>query len=130
MKAAIFKLGERVLHLAYNGAAMFSIEESHGGIKDLAGTLDGRVSKGYDATCEVAALLAEQGELVRRYYGHDPLPVVKADEIKLMLQPSRVAELAGAIFSAIELGYGRELDEGSDDEVDIGLMELAQKKTR
>ena len=38
--------------------------------------------------------------------------------------------LKRAIMTAIELGYGREVTSPADDEIDEGLAELNQKKTR
>jgi len=129
MKAIIYKIGNKTLYLAYNGEAMFAIEELHGGIKELPEKLNNKDRESFKSTCEVAALLAEQGELVRRYYGHEPQDIIAADDLRSIIQPSQIAEMTDAIFRSIALGYGSEIDRGKDDEIDLVLMELNQKKT-
>ena len=45
------------------------------------------------------------------------------------MRPFEIVELKRAIMTAIELGYGREVTTPGD-EIDEGLAELNQKKTR
>ena len=47
-----------------------------------------------------------------------------------MVRPFEIVTLKRAIMTAIELGYGREVTSQADDEIDEGLAELNQKKTR
>ena len=83
----------------------------------------------FSAACKAAAILAEQGELVRRGLGYDPEPMTDAETIAATMAPSEIAALKVAIPSALTLGYGREI-EADADEVDLGLAELnTQKKT-
>ena len=62
-----------------------------------------------------------------RYYF--PLDREK-DDFLLMVRPFEIVTLKRAIMTAIELGYGREVTSPADDEIDEGLAELNQKKTR
>ena len=52
------------------------------------------------------------------------------DDFALLTQPYEIVPLKRAIANAIKLGYGREITAPGDDEVDEGLEELNQKKTR
>ena len=129
MKAIKQKLGKHTLYLAFDGEAMFIIEEKHGGVKELTDKLLNSSRESFTAVCETAALFAERGELARRYYGYDPQEFVEATEIMQILQPAQIIELKGSVISAIELGFGREIKD-EEKEVDLGLLELnEQKKT-
>lgn len=128
MKATIFTLAGREVTLAFTGEAMFTLREKYGEVANAVTAYAPDTREAMDAAVEVAALLAEQGELARRAFGHDPREIVSADTIKATLAPSEIYTLKAAITTAIELGFGREVK--NEDEVDLGLAELqAQKKT-
>jgi hypothetical protein len=129
VKAVKVTIGKKKYYLAYNGTAMFEIQDMYGGLKQLMDLLGENNRKSFDAVCEVTALLAEQGELSRRYYGHDRQDIITSDEIKAIIQPMEIADLITSIHQAASLGYGRELDTDNEDEVDLGLLEINQKKT-
>lgn len=129
MKAVKITLAGREHYLAFTGEAMFQIEEKFGGATKLLKTMKGNTREAFSAACEAAAILAEQGELARRHMGYDKAPIIDAETIQATTAPSGIADLKLTIPAAIELGYGREVKEESD-EVDLGLAELnAQKKT-
>ena len=129
MKAVEIKLNERGYYLAFNGEAMFKIQEDFGGSENLIDILKQNTRESFVTLCEVVAFLAEQGELVRRYMGYDPNETLKSETIKNSVQPSDIFGLKLAVARAIALGYGREIDPSSKDEIDLGLNELKQKKT-
>jgi len=96
---------------------------------EMIEAIKGDTREGFSAACKAAAILAEQGELVRRSLGYDPEPMTDAETIAATMAPSEIAALKVAIPSALTLGYGREI-EADADEVDLGLAELnTQKKT-
>jgi activator of 2-hydroxyglutaryl-CoA dehydratase len=108
---------------------MFQIQEKYGGVAQLFDAMKAPGREGFAVACEAAAIMAEQGELVRRYLGYDAEPITTAEAIQATTAPSEIPELAQAITASISLGFGREIDEEAD-EVDLGLVELnAQKKT-
>ncbi len=124
MKAVKIELAGRTRYLAFTVEAMFQMQELFGGSAELIDAIRADNREGFDAACKAAAILAEQGELVRRALGYDPEPLADA----AVMQPAEVAALKTAIPSALTLGYGREVEPDSD-EVDMGLAELqAQKK--
>lgn len=130
MKAVKINLAGRERYLYFSVEAMFQVQDQFGDTSALVETMKADDRNGFTATCQAAAILAEQGELARRSLGCDPQPVVTADEIAISLSPSEVVPLKLAIPAAIGLGYGREI-EPENDEVDLYMMELnAQKKTR
>ena len=129
MKAVKIDLAGRTRYLAFTVEAMFQIQEVFGGAGDLIDALKDNTRDGFSTACEAAAILAQQGELVRRHFGYDPEPILDAGTIAATMAPSEIAALKVAIPAALTLGYGREI-ESDEDEVDLGLAELnTQKKT-
>ena len=128
MKAVKIDLAGESYYLIFNGAAMFAIEEEFGGASKMLDGL-GDTSDGYDKLCRAVAILAEQGELTRRYMGYEAGEVLTADTVKTMATPLDVVELKQATVKAVMLGYGRDITDDKA-EVDLGLVELQQKKTR
>ena len=130
MKAVEINLAGRTRYLVFTVEAMFQIQEIFGGPGELIDAVKDNTREGFSAACKAAAILAEQGELVRRGLGYDPEPITDAETIAATMTPSEIAPLKMAIPSALALGYNREI-EPDDDEVDLGLVELnEQKKTR
>lgn len=127
MKAVKINLAGRVRYLAFTGEAMFQIQEVFGGSGEMIEAIKGDTREGFSAACKAAAILAEQGELVRRGLGYDPEPMTDAETIAATMAPSEIAALKVAIPSALTLGYGREI-EADADEVDLGLAELNTQK--
>ena len=108
---------------------MFVIDEKHGGVKNVTDKIIKTDRESFVVLCETAALFAERGELARRYYGYDPQEFVEAAELMRVMQPAQILDLKDAVIKAIELGFGREI-ENEETEVDLGLLELnEQKKT-
>lgn len=129
MKAVKITLAGRERYLAFTGSAMFDIREKFGGTAELLEAVKEDSRKGLQTAAAAAALLAQQGELVRRHLGYDPEPFVEAEAIEATIAPGEITALKLAIPAAITLGFGREIAP-EDGEVDLGLAELnAQKKT-
>lgn len=130
MKSVKLTLAGRERYLCFTVEAMFQFQDLYGGNSELLELVQANTREGFAAACQAAAILAEQGELVRRSMGYSPKPMVDAGAIAATTAPSDVARLKLAIPAAISLGYGREV-EPENDEVDLGLAELnEQKKTR
>ena len=130
MKAVKIDLAGRTRYLAFTGEAMFQIRDKFGGTTKLLEDMKADTREGFSIACEAAAILAEQGELVRRQFGYDSEPILDAATISATAAPSEIVALKLSIPAAISLGYGREI-EPENDEVDLGLVELnGQKKTK
>lgn len=129
MKAIKITLAGRERHLAFTGEAMFKIGEEFGGTTELLKKTEANNRDGLAAAIRAAVILAESGELARRYMGYDPEPMLDGDVLAATITPAEIAPLKLAIPAAITLGYGREVTD-ENDVVDLGLQELnAQKKT-
>lgn len=132
MKTIEFAYGGKRLHLYLNGEAMFALDElNEQRGEDLPEIVEQALEQspaGYDALCQVAQVLATQGEHCRRYLHYEPERVPSARELRLLLSPVQMVGLRAAVLRAIRSGYG---DAKSDDsgDIDTGLVEL-EKKTK
>lgn len=130
MKTAKVTLADATYYLAFDGEAMFTLRDEYGGTQLALEAIEQDTRESFAATCAIAAVLAERGELLRRRLGYDPGAIPEKDDFLLMVRPFEIVTLKRAIMTAIELGYGREVTSPADDEIDEGLAELNQKKTR
>lgn len=129
MKAIKLTLAGRERYLAFTGEAMFKIGEEFGSATELLEKSKASDRDGLAATIRAAVILAESGELARRYMGYDPEPMLEGEALSATLTPAEIAPLKLAIPAAITLGYGREVTD-ENEVVDLGLQESnAQKKT-
>lgn len=128
MKAVKITLLGEPRYLAFTGEAMFQVRDGFGGAKQMLEAMLPDTRQGFAALCRVAALLAQQGELARRALGYDPAALLQAETLERTATPAEIVALKTAVPRAIELGYGREVLP-QNDEVDLGLAELRQKKT-
>lgn len=128
MKTIKITLAGQDYHLVFNGIAMFEIDERFGGASKLFETMQGADKAAFSAVCEGVSILAEQGELTRRALGYDPGPILSKEDALLLAAPMDRVTLQRAVMNAMMLGFGREIE--SEDAIDLGLLELEQKKTR
>ena len=129
MKTAKVTLADATYYLAFDGEAMFTLRDDFGGTQLALEAIEQDTRESFAATCAIAAVLAERGELLRRRLGYDPGAIPEKDDFLLMVRPFEIVTLKRAIMTAIELGYGREVTSPADDEIDEGLAGLNQKKT-
>ena len=130
MKVVNLTLAGRKCCLCFTVEAMFQIQELYGDTTKLIDLIMPNTRDSFSAACKAAAILAEQGELVRRSLGYDPEPMVSEEAIAATTAPGDIVALKLAIPRVISLGYGREV-EPENDEIDLSLAELnEQKKTR
>jgi len=130
MKAVKVKILGKEHYLAMNGEAMFTIQDEFGGAAALLEKIAPDTRESFIALCRAAAILAEQGELARRYLGYEPGEILKAEKLIRLIQPPEILSLKQDIPRALTLGYGSEIDKKSKKEIDLVLLELNQKKTR
>ena len=127
MKAVPVTLLGHTYYLLYNGAAMFACNDAFGAGKILECIAPNDL-EGYEAQCKAVVILAEQGELSRRYYGYDSSEMLTAERLKLETSPVELLAMKQALMKAVLLGYGREIGEDDDQTIDLGLAELNKKK--
>ena len=127
MRSVPYTFNGQEYHLCMNAAALFAIYERLGDKGSVLDHIKGTGKKSFSNTCFMLAKLAEQGEMVRRYEGHDHEKFPSEQMFAAMLMPTDVAEAKDALRKAIALGFTREIDR-KQKAVDLGLVEL-QKKT-
>lgn len=132
MKTIEFQYGAKQLHLYMNGSAMFAIqaldEAQPEGKPEVLALMSEHSHEGVTVLCQVAYILAEQGELCRRYLQYAPNRIPPAIELQYCLSPMQLLSLRTAVVRAVNAGYEKPADE-SDGDIDLGLAEL-EKKTK
>lgn len=92
---------------------------------NLIDVLKSNDEKGIDCTYKSAAILSRHGELWRRYYGYDPMPMYEPlDLIRAIYQPEDFFRLKYDVISTISEGSRRDVESESD----IFLAELEARK--
>lgn len=115
----------REYHLLFNGNAMFAEKELFGKQGGIAQAISQDGVEGVRQLAEAFCLLAGQGELARRYEGHETQPVPNPEAVAVHALPVDLPAMRGAVMRAILKGYGREIEE---DEIDLGLAEVQKKR--
>ena len=128
MKTIPYRLDGRTYHLCMNGAALFDIYEKFGTSGGLTDPIEGTDKAAFQATCWMLHKLSEQGELVRRYEGHDRAPYLLEGQLRAILSPADVIVARGAIKEAVAAGFRMEVEKAEPEEIDLGLMELEAKE--
>lgn len=122
-------VGGKNYSLLYSVAVLLDMTEKYGNISnalDILNSEDKRESA--EAVFWFARKMAEAGELAKRYAGHTPQKIPAEQELGMVISPFEYVELQNAVVSAIGLGYMRDVE--NKDEIDLGLMELEEKKTK
>lgn len=126
MKIVRFECNGQTYSLCFNGAALFAMQEKFGDGFDIGFVLSGTGADGFAALCWMLSLLAEQGELARRYCGYDPQTIPTQDLFAVTLGPIDTLRGKKAVLDAFRLGFAREIKDSRG----IDLYELEyQKKT-
>lgn len=131
MKTTEFVLGPKTLHLYFNGEAMFQCNALDKDLPEDAPDWMNRMTEntleGKRLLCQVAHILATQGELCRRYLQYDPERTPAEEDLQLLVPASRYVTLRTAVMCAIADGLAAKSQEDGD--IDVGLLEL-EKKTK
>ena len=126
MRYVKVKIAGREIYLLFNGAAMFELKTALGE-KSIFKAIKSTNPNHFENLCKVAAVMGEQGELYRRFMGHDKQPITTFDELKIIISPADTIDIMNAILQAVTLGYTRDTED-EEAEVDLGLAELNKKK--
>ena len=122
MRFAICELQNETLYLRFNIEAMFEIQDLFGSIPKAFEALN---KTNLRDTYKLAEILAQQGELSRRYLGYDEGKMWTAKELITAMQLKDIPVLQTAIVSALSDGM-TEQDENK--RIDKGLLELSKNK--
>lgn len=116
-----------VYTLFYSGEAMFDIDEIIGEAK-INEAVNPKTKEGFQKLCKVVAIMAEQGELMRRYMGYEPREVLEAVHIRLFSDPVGRLDLYTAVMNAYVLGLGRDITGDKKKEVNLTRSAMLSKK--
>lgn len=125
MKTVKTIIGGKEFYLLYNAEAFFVSKDKFGD-ENIFNILETAGRDGFINLAKIAAILAEQGELTRRYYGYDKSEIPTEDYIRFSTGFLDMAQLRHDVQNAIILGINREIDE-PEKEVDLVLQELEKK---
>lgn len=126
MKTTAFELNGQTWHLCLNGSALFDLYDRNGTEGSILDPIWGNDKASFDATCHMLALLAQQGELVRRYQGLDKGPLATEQQFRATLMPLDVIRARRALEQAVLRGFGRE-HKPEEERIDLGLLEIEKK---
>ena len=93
MKTAKVTLADATYYLAFDGEAMFTLRDDFGGTQLALEAIEQDTRESFAATCAIAAVLAERGELLRRRLGYDPGAIPEKDDFLLMVRPFEIVTL-------------------------------------
>ena len=122
------KIGGKEYHLLYSVSVLFDTTEKFGSLQKAIEAIDNENEKaGAEAVLWFALKMAEAGELARRYAGHQTNAIPSEKEMNTLISPLEYSELKNAVIRAISIGYMRDVE--NKEEIDMGLLELEEKKT-
>lgn len=116
----------KTCHLIYNNQAMFDLQELFPDRKDFQEAIAGDTREHYEATIKVFLLMAEQGELVRGYYGYPAEKVPSEEHLRKTADQGDWIKMKNAIYSAVVLGIQHHVD--PIEEIDVDLLEFQNEK--
>lgn len=117
-------IGRDTYPFTYNGAAMFVSRERYGpGVLNL---LREDTAAGILCLRDMAIIMAEQGELLRRYQGHTPEKCMPRRVIEGIKPGLELLQLRAAVLEQIVSDSKRQVAMENED-VDLGLLELQEK---
>lgn len=111
-------------HLLFNGYAMFAAQDMFEN-RQLGEIVQDNTAEGFVNLCRVFCLLAEQGELARRYEGYDRGETPDEERLRAAVMPYDVIAMRQSVLEALMRGYKRDVPE---EETDLGLAELQKKE--
>lgn len=123
------KINGQERYLNYSIEVMFDAIDKFGTASDMLQKIGEETREGFEALRWMIVHLVNDAELSRREQGYDPLPMLQENDISARMLPLDYKELQSAVIEAIAYGYNREV-ENPEEETDLGLAELNQKKTK
>ena len=124
MITAVINGVERPLN--YSVEVMFKVNEKFGGVNKALDALENDTRESVKNVRWFAVELANDGELCRREAGYDRRDMLKLEDISMRMRPLEYIQLKDAVVEAILAGYRQETE--SEEEIDLGLAELNEKK--
>lgn len=121
-------INQQAYELIYTVGAAIKIQDAFGSSEEMLSDIGGAGEvHGAAAVCRAAAILMEQGELVRRYMGYEPHSILSASDIASCASKQELDVLRIAIPATVSAGLLCELEDETE-EIDLGLQELNEEK--
>ncbi len=117
--------------LRFTAEVLFSLYDKFGVTDDIIRSTNifEPTNEGWANCCWLAARMAQQGELIARYMGHEPRAMLEAEELRTCATPHDAAQLRAVVRAALERGFHREIeDDGEPEEVNLILQEREATK--
>lgn len=135
MKHIDFEFNGHTYALSFTAEALFTIYDKFGYTADIVGAtkIADNTQEGWKNLCWVAALLASQGELQRRSWGHDAHPMITMEQLRTGFMAVDSLRLRQAVLDALNQGFQRDVPPHDEDqEVNLVLLEReeAEKKAK
>lgn len=124
----LYRHGDKEYWLVYTADAYFTLNERYG--TDFCDKLRPGTREAYDLAVGCLCVLAEQGELCKRFMGYDPVPFLTENEVRRTVLPDGVTAIKDAVIGAVLAGLRIEVEEDGEkksEPVDIGLLEYEKK---
>lgn len=135
MKHIDFEFNGTTYALSFTAEALFAVYDKFGYTSDILGATKilEPTGEGWKNLCWLAALMAAQGELQRRSWGHDPRPMVTVEQLRNGFMAADHLRLREAVQAALAQGFERDVPSvDADQEVNLVLLEReeAEKKAK
>lgn len=135
MKHIDFEFNGTTYALSFTADALFTVYDKFGYTSDILGAtkIEEPSAEGWRNLCWLAALLASQGELQRRNWGHDPQPMVTMEQLRTGFMAADSLRLRKAVIDALNQGFQRDVPSSEEgQEVNLVLLEReeAEKKAK
>jgi hypothetical protein len=130
-----FEFNGSTYALSFTAEALFAVYDKFGVTSDILETTKvlEPTLEGWKNCCWLAALMASQGELQRRNWGHTPKPMVTMEQLRTGFMAADSVRLRQAVRDALEQGFQRDVP-AHDDEQEVNLVllerEEAEKKAK
>ena len=135
MKHIDFEFNGTTYALSFTAEALFTVYDKFGYTSDILGAtkIMEPTTEGWKNLCWMAALLASQGELQRRYRGEDPQRMITMEELRTGFMAADCLRLRKAVRDALDQGFQRDVPSPDEkQEVNLVLLEReeAEKKAK
>ena len=135
MKHIDFEFNGTTYALSFTAEALFAVYDKFGYTHDILGAtkIMEPTVEGWKNLCWLAALMASQGELQRRNWGHEAQPMITMEQLRTGFMAADSLRLRQAVRDAMEQGFQRDVPPpDSDQEVNLVLLERdeAEKKAK
>jgi hypothetical protein len=135
MKHIDFEFNGSTYALSFTAEALFTVYDKFGYTDDIVKTtkITEPTLEGWKNLCWLAALLASQGELQRRNWGHESQTMVTMEQLRTGFMAVDSLRLRQTVLEALKQGFQRDVpDPDEEQEVNLVLLEReeAEKKAR